>query len=484
MFQGTIRGTRKESEIPKKSSRPMDIRKGDTIALTVERVVYGGRGLAHLNNMAIFVDKAVPGDRVIARVVRVKKNFAESRVLEVTEASPYRTTAPCPYSDYCGGCNWQFIEYEKQLAYKQTFVEDSLNHIGKATDFQIHHVLPSPQIFGYRNKMEFSFSDKRWFLPEERDKKRDDRDFALGLHIPGTFDKIIDIEGCLLQKEKGNEILREVRRYAKDSGVPVYGLRSHQGFWRYLMIRHSFAFNEWMVNVVTSEERDPPVQGLASVLKDGFREIASLVNNINTTRGGTAVGERERVLAGERNIRDRIGAFTFEISANSFFQTNSPLSHRLYQAVRDFASLTGKEIVVDLYCGIGTVSIYVAGQASRIIGMDISNSAIANARRNCELNGTDNCEFLCGDVGMLLPQITIHVDLLVADPPRTGMHRKVIEQILRLLPDRIIYISCNPATLARDIALLKERYRVEEVQPIDLFPHTYHIESISRLERI
>ncbi len=462
----------------------MNIRKGDTIELTVEKVVYGGRGLAHLNNMTIFVDKAVPGDRVIARIARVKKNFAESRVLEVIEASPYRTNAPCPYSDYCGGCNWQSIEYEKQLEYKHTFVEDSLNHIGKATDFQIHQALPSPQIFGYRNKMEFSFSDKRWFLPKERDRERDNIDFALGLHIPGTFDKIIDIEGCLLQKEKGNEILREVRRYAKESGVPVYGLKSHQGFWRYLMLRHSFAFNEWMVNIVTSEERDSPVQGLASILTDRFKEITSLLNNVNARKGGTAVGEWERVLAGERNIRDKIGAFTFEVSANSFFQTNSPLSRRLYQTVRGFASLTGKETILDLYCGIGTVSVYLAGQASRIIGMDISNSAIADARRNCELNGINNCEFLCGDARMLLSQITIHVDLLVTDPPRTGMHKKVIEQILGLLPDRIIYISCNPATLARDIFLLKERYRIEEVQPIDLFPNTYHIESIARLERV
>lgn len=462
----------------------MNIRKGDTIELTVEKVVYGGRGLAHLNGMTIFVDKAVPGDRVIARIARVKKNFAESRVLEVIEASPYRTNAPCPYSDYCGGCNWQSIEYEKQLAYKHTFVEDSLNHIGKATDFQIHQALPSPQIFGYRNKMEFSFSDKRWFLPKEGDRERDNIDFALGLHVPGSFDKIIDIEGCLLQKEKGNEILREVKRYAKESGVPVYGLKSHQGFWRYLMLRHSYHFDEWMVNIVTSEERDSPVQGLASILMDRFKEITSLVNNVNTRKGGTAVGEWERVLAGERNIRDKIGVFTFEMSANSFFQTNSSLSQRLYQTVRDFASLTGKETILDLYCGIGTVSVYLAGQASRIIGMDISNSAIADARRNCELNGADNCEFLCGDVRMLLSQVTIHVDLLVTDPPRTGMHKKVIEQVLGLLPDRIIYISCNPATLARDIALLNERYRIEEVQPIDLFPNTYHIESIARLERV
>jgi len=462
----------------------MEIRKGDTRELEVEKVIYGGRGLAYMNNMAIFVDKAVPGDRITAKVIRVKKNFAEAKVLEVIEASPNRIIAPCPYSDYCGGCTWQCIEYEKQLEYKHAFVEDLLNHIGKATNFQVHQPLPSPQIFGYRNKMEFSFSDKRWLLPKERDEKKNNNNFALGLHVPGTFDKIIDIEGCLLQKEKGNEILREAKRFISDSGIPVYGLRTHQGFWRYLMLRHSYFFDEWMVNIITSEQRDAPIQALASILKDRFKEIASIVNNINTRKGGTAVGERERIFVGERNIKDKIGPFTFEISANSFFQTNTPMAERLYESVKSFASLTGKETILDLYSGIGTVSIFLASQATRIIGVDISNAAIADAKRNCKLNGIENCEFLCGDVKMFLSQFNIQPDLLITDPPRVGMQRGVIDQILKLLPGRIIYISCNPSTLARDIALLKEVYKLEEVQPIDLFPNTYHIESVARLERV
>jgi len=462
----------------------VDIRAGDTIELAIEKVVYGGRGLAHLNTMTIFVDKAAPGDRVIAKVFSVRRDFAEARALEVIEATPYRTAAPCPYSDYCGGCNWQFIKYEKQLEYKHALVRDLLNHIGKVTDFRIPYVLPSPRILGYRNKMEFSFSDRRWLLPQERSEKRDNKDFALGLHMPGTFDKIIDIEGCLLQKEKGNEILREVKRYVRDSGIPAYGLRSHRGFWRYLVLRHSHCFDEWMVNIVTSDEKGPPVHALATILGDRFKEITSIVNNINTRKGGTAVGEWERILAGEGNIRDKIGGLTFEISVNSFFQTNTPVAERLYESVRDFASLSGKETVLDLYCGIGTASIFLASQASRIIGVDISNGALADANRNCELNGIDNCEFLCGDVSVLLSQVDIEPDLLVTDPPRTGMHRKVIDQILRFSPEKIVYISCNPATLARDIALLKEGYRLEEVQPIDLFPNTYHIECIAKLERI
>jgi 23S rRNA (uracil1939-C5)-methyltransferase len=434
--------------------------------------------------VVIFVANSVPGDRVLARVVRNKKNFAEARIVEVIEASPHRIIAPCPYSDFCGGCTWQCIAYEKQLEYKNALVMELLNHIGMVTDFTMHPPLASEQIFAYRNKMEFSFSDKKWLLPKERNEKKDNDNFALGLHVPGTFDKIIDIEGCLLQKEEGNEILREAKRHIRESGMPVYGLKTHQGFWRYLMLRHSNFFDEWMVNIVTSEKRDPPIQRLVSILKDRFKEIATIVNNINTRKGGTAIGEWERVFSGEGHIKDNIGPFTFEISANSFFQTNTLMAERLYQSVKDFASLTGKETILDLYSGIGTISIFLASQAVRSIGVDISDAAIVDAKRNCQLNQIDNCEFICGDAKVFLSQITSQPDVIIADPPRVGMQRGVINGIGRLLPKRIIYISCNPSTLARDVALLKEWYTLKEVRLIDLFPHTYHIESVARLERV
>jgi 23S rRNA (uracil1939-C5)-methyltransferase len=462
----------------------MDIKKGQTIEARVEKVVYGGRGLAHLNNVAIFVANTVPGDRVIARIVRTKRNFAEARALEVIEASPHRVVPPCPYSDFCGGCTWQCIEYEKQLEYKHALVVELLNHIGMVTDFTMHPPLAAPQIFAYRNKMEFSFSDKKWLLPKERDEKKDNDSFALGLHVPGTFDKIIDIGGCLLQQEVGNKILREAKRYIRESGIPVYGLKTHQGFWRYLMLRHSYFYDEWMVNIITSDKRDAPIQLLTSILKDKFKEIATIVNNINTRRGGTAIGEWEKVVTGEGYIKDKIGTLTFEISANSFFQTNTMMAERLCQSVKDFASLTGRETIFDLYSGIGTISLFLASQAAHIMGVDISNAAIADAKRNCQLNGIDNCEFFCGDVKMFLSECKIQPDVVIADPPRVGMQRGVIDRIGRLLPKRIIYISCNPSTLARDIALLKEWYTLKEVQLIDLFPHTYHIESVARLEKI
>ena len=459
------------------------MRKGDIIELTIEKMVYGGRGLAHHNNRAVFVDAAIPGERVMARASRVKKDFAEARLLEVLEPSQHRAIAPCRYNDYYGGCNWQFMQYEKQLEHKHAIVEELLHHIGKVADVAVHPALPAPHMLGYRNKMEFSFSDKRWLLPEEVDNKEGLEHFALGLHVPGTFDKIINIDGCLLQHERGNEILREVRKYARGSGLPAYGLRSHQGFWRYLVLRHSHYFDEWMVNIVTSEEREPELRNLASILRDRFGNIASLVQSINTRRGGTAIAERERVLLGRSSIRDKIGEFTFEISAQSFFQTNTAMAERLYEQVRDLASLTGKETIIDLYCGIGTISILLAPLASLVIGMDISESSIQDARKNCELNAIYNCEFLCGDVKVLLSRGAFHPNLLIADPPRAGIHKKVIEQILDLMPEKIIYVSCNPSTLARDLALLNERYLLGEVQPLDLFPNTHHIETVVLLEQ-
>ena len=459
------------------------MRKGDIIEVTIEKMVYGGRGLAHYNDRAVFVDAAIPGERVTARASRVKKDFAEARTLAVMEPSPHRTHAPCPYHEYCGGCNWQFIEYEKQLEYKHAIVEGLLRHTGKVADVPIQPVSPAPRALGYRNKMEFSFSDKRWLLPDEVDTQQHYEHFALGLHVPGTFYKIIDIDRCLLHSERGNEILQEVKRYARGSGLPVYGLRSHRGFWRYLVLRHSHYFDQWQVNIVTGGEREPELRALAAILEDRFGNIESIIQSINTRRGGTAIAERERVLTGTGSMREKIGEFTFEISAQSFFQTNTAMAEQLYEHVRDLASLTGEETVIDLYCGIGTIAILLAPFASRVLGMDIAESSIRDAGKNCELNGIGNCEFLCGDVRELLSRPGFRPDLLIADPPRAGIHRKVVEQILHLMPDKIIYVSCNPSTLARDLALLTERYVIGQVQPFDLFPNTHHVETVVLLEQ-
>jgi 23S rRNA (uracil1939-C5)-methyltransferase len=461
----------------------MGIKRGDTEEVEIEKIVYGGRGLTHLNGMAIFVKGGVPGDRVMVSMVKAKRNYAEARMERIIEPSAYRIIPPCIYSEYCGGCTWQHIAYEQQLIYKQGFIADSMAHIAGITGLETKEVLPSPRIFGYRNKMEFSFSDKKWVLPQEFEGGPRETSLALGLHVPGTFDKVIDIERCLLQEEEGNEILREIKGYARQSGVPAYGLKSHQGFWRYLVLRHSCRFDEWIVAIITSQERKDLAEGFASMLHERFSRIVSIVNVVNTRKGGTAIGEWQNTLLGDGCMKEKIGPYILRVSSDSFLQTNYYLSESLYEVVKEFASLTGKETVVDLYCGIGIISMILASGALRILGVDSSESAIADAVRNCRLNGIDNCEFLCREVELLEFGEISKPDVIVTDPPRSGMHKKVIRHILQLLPDRIVYTSCNPTTMARDIALLRESYDVKMVQPVDLFPNTYHIETVARLER-
>jgi 23S rRNA (uracil1939-C5)-methyltransferase len=358
-----------------------------------------------------------------------------------------------------------------------------LEHIGHLRGVQVHEVLPSSKAFGYRNKMEFSCSDRRWLMPDEMGQEGQDTRFALGLHVPGTYYKVLDTQACLLQPALGNRILAEVRRYMKNSAAPVYGLKSHEGYWRFLMLRHSTAYDQWMVNIVTASEDVAQVQPLADVLTNRYPQIVSVVNNITARKAGIAVGEMEILLAGAPAFRDKIGAFEFEISSNSFFQTNTAGAVLLYQTVSQFAALTGQETVLDLYCGTGTIAICLSESAKQVIGVEITASAIANAQRNCQINRVPNCRFVHGDLKDGLRAIATVPDVLVVDPPRAGLHQAVVKHILQMAPARMVYVSCNPATMARDIRLLNEQYRLLEVQPVDMFPHTYHIESVARLVR-
>lgn len=459
----------------------MAVKKGQTIELEIDQIAFGGKGLCRVDGMAVFVDQAVPGDRVAARIVKKKKSYAEARVLELIAPSTFRVKAPCPYSGICGGCKWQFLDYERQLIYKRRHVQEALEHIGLIQNVRVHPTIASARVFGYRNKMEFSCAERRWLLPEEMGLDDVDTGMALGLHVPGTFYKVLDIEACLLQPGVGNRILSDVRRYIRKSPLPVYGLRSHEGFWRFLVLRHSAALDQWMVNIVTASEDLAQVQPLADQLMETYDTVVSVVNNITTRRSGVAVGEREILLCGEAVIVDHIGGYAFELSANSFFQTNTLGAERLYDTARAYAGLTGKETVVDLYCGAGTIAIYLADMAEAVIGLEIADSAVVDAQRNCLRNDVHNCRFISGDIRYTLEQIGTRPDVMIIDPPRAGMHQDVVQQVLAIAPEKIVYVSCNPATLARDIALLKEAYHVAEVQPVDMFPHTYHIESVARL---
>jgi len=306
---------------------------------------------------------------------------------------------------------------------------------------------------------------------------------GLGLHAPGTFYKVLDTRACLLQPDLGNHILDDVRQYIKASPLPVYDLRSHTGFWRFVTLRHSVAHDNWMVNLVTAEENQETVQPLADALMKKHPQIASVVNNITDRKAGVAVGQKEVHLGGRPYLEDRIGTYDFKISANSFFQTNTTGAEQLYATVKKYAGLTGHETVLDLYCGTGTIAIFLSDAAREIIGIEQVESSIRDAENNCRTNRVDNCRFIQGDMRDCLQKLDTAADVMIVDPPRAGMHKDVVRRILRMLPDKLIYVSCNPAALARDVAMMSEHYQIEEVQPVDMFPHTYHIESVSLLNK-
>jgi 23S rRNA (uracil1939-C5)-methyltransferase len=481
---------------------------------------------------------------VKALVFRKKKAYAEAKVHELLLPSTDRIEAPCPYFGICGGCQWQHVKYERQLDYKRAHVEEALSHIGSLPGIEVLDPIPSEKHFGYRNKMEFSFSDRPWLpyppppltpparggeagidapvstptltpgrlgrrqrrvnLPPQRGRglsggpsttatrnfephppllKGGRGDFALGLHVPGTFDKIIDVDACLLQQERGNEILREVKRFALQSRLPPYGLKSHEGFWRFLTLRHSAYLDEWMVNLVTSEMRTEVILPFAQRLTALFPNVKTVVNNITARKASIAVGEKEVILSGAGTIQDRIGPSSFRISANSFFQTNSLGADRLYGKVVEYAELRGRETVLDLYSGTGTIPIFLASSSRRVIGMEIAESAVLDARKNCQENGIENCEFILGDIRENLSLLKIQPEVIIIDPPRAGMHQDVLSRVLEIGAERIVYVSCNPATLARDLGLMQEQYHVSEIQPVDMFPHTYNIECVAKLSR-
>jgi 23S rRNA (uracil1939-C5)-methyltransferase len=461
----------------------MPVKKGQQFEIEVTGIAFGGKGLTRIDGLAVFVDQAIPGDLAVIRIFKKRKNYARARIIDLLTPSPDRITAPCPYSGFCGGCTWQFLTYEKQLIYKRQHVADAIAHIGLIKGVAVHPTLPSELIFGYRNKMEFSCSDRRWLLPDEMGRNDIDTDFAIGLHVPGTFYKVIDTRACLIQPDLGNRILMDVRSFIRSSSRPVYGLRSHVGFWRFVMLRHSPAFDQWMVNIVTAEEDLQALKPLGHLLMEKYPEVVSVVNNITGRRAGVAIGEFEVPLAGESVITDKIGPYEFDISANSFFQTNTLGAERLYEVVKEYAALDGTETVLDLCSGTGTIPIVLSESARQVIGIEIADSAVDDALKNCIKNKIVNCKFIKGDIKNCMSQITQCPDVVIIDPPRAGMQREVVRLLLDMGPNRIVYVSCNPTTLARDLGMMMDHYRILEVQPVDMFPHTYHVETVVKLAK-
>ena len=460
-----------------------DISKGETLELEIEDLAYGGKGVAKKNGFVIFVDGAIPDQRVRAVITRRKKAYAEARVLEVLRKSPWEVEPRCKHFGSCGGCRLQNLAYEKQLEVKRQQVVDALQRIGGLKGIPVESTLPSPDQYFYRNKMEFSFSDRPW--REQGDE--DVPDFALGLHRRGRFDKVLNLDECWLQAPETATVLKEVREFAFASGLPPYSNTSHEGFWRFLVLRRGVNTGQWMVNVVTTEERPDLLEPLTGQLQGILPGLRSFVNNVNTGRGGVAFGESEALVWGERTIEEKLGDYTFEISANSFFQTNTKQAERLYNTVLEFANFTGDEMVYDLYSGTGSIAIYLSGHVRRVLGVESVDDAVADAWRNAERNHITNCYFIAGDLREVFRDTKAFLkknedpDVIVLDPPRDGVHPKVLPKLASLGAERIVYVSCNPTTQARDLAMLAPRYRVVKVRPVDMFPQTSHIEAVALL---
>jgi 23S rRNA (uracil1939-C5)-methyltransferase len=457
------------------------MKKGDIIPVTIDKLAYGGQGIGRIENQVIFVEGALPGDRVEVRIQKKKKSYLQAKVLKFLEKSTLRQPASCTHFGDCGGCKWQNLIYKEQLRIKREQIIESLKHLSDIHPECIHSTLPSPLLYDYRNKMEFSFTDKRWLIPEELANLNIKKGFALGLHVPGAFDRVMHIDRCWLQDEIMNDILKFSQEYFKNCKLPVFNLKTHLGLLRFLVIRKSFHHKEYMLNIVTfkaaaEELNDYPVQ-----INRAFPQIVSIINTVNPRFAQIAFGEEEHLLFGQPVITEKIADFEFAISANSFFQTNPLQAENLYGIVVSQAG-EGNRLIWDFYAGTGTIALFLSKQNKKIIGFELIESAVKDAIRNSHRNGVNNCEFIAGDVRAKAGQFHDKPDVIVCDPPRSGMHKDIVQTIVDVRPKKIIYVSCNPTTMARDIKPLTEYYRVIEIQPVDMFPHTYHIESVVKLE--
>ena len=459
------------------------VKRNQELTVKIEKVTFGGKGLARLNDYVIFIKDTIPGDEARVRIVKRKPAYAEARLLQISKASPLRLDPPCPYFSWCGGCTWQNVSYREQLRFKSEHVTESLKHLADLSQVNILEPIAADKIWAYRNKMEFSFSDRRWLLPSELKIDTIDRSYALGLHISGTFDKILHIDNCLLQSKAANSVLRLTDAFCKQQQLLPYSLKTHEGYLRFLMIRESLYHNEIMVNLVTAQKRPKQLLPLAHLLMEEVPQVCSVINNINSKKAQIAYGEEEILLAGKDHIEERLGSFKFKISANSFFQTNTTQVLRLYKSVLEFSELKSEDIVWDLYSGTGTISIFLASRAQYVYGFELVESAVEDAVYNANYNNLNNIRFVSGDLLYNLRDFKYKPDIIVVDPPRSGLHPKVCDIISSSPARRIIYVSCNPTTLARDVKLLHGSYQLVKVQPVDMFPHTYHIETVSQLEK-
>ncbi len=474
------------------------MKKGDQLELEIEKYAFEGKGIAKINKdseqedskYVVFVHGAYPGDKVKAQLTKIKKSYAEGKVSEVIYPSQFRTKAKCKYFGTCGGCKQQDLDYQAQAKFKQQQVEEIFIKLGGFSNFKIEEIISSENIFYYRNKMEFSFADKRWLTLEEINSGKEiDRDFALGLHIPNLFDKVLDIDECFLQSETSNKILNFTRKFFKERSVSIYTSQNNSGFLRNLVIKQSQHTKDLMVNLVSFYEDEKLMTEYSENLLKSVPKITTIINNINLKKALIATGDYEKVFYGNGFIFDTIGKYKFRVSANSFFQTNTLQAEKLYQTAMGFADLSGSEVVYDLYSGAGTISIFISSKAKQVIGFETVESAVADADENKKLNQIENVNFITADLyKSFLPKLEENnlekPDVVIIDPPRSGMHTNTVDDVIKLNPKKIVYVSCNPATQVRDIKLFcSENYKLIKIRPVDMFPHTYHIENVALLQK-
>lgn len=436
----------------------------------------------------VMVHNAVPGDIVDVQVVKAKKNYYEAKIINLLKSSDFRTSPQCKHFGVCGGCKWQNLQYSKQLEFKQNEVLNNIKRIGKVDNFECVDICGSKKQYEYRNKMEFSFSNARWLTLEEiqSDQEIENKN-ALGFHIPQQWSKVLDIDECFLQEEPSNSIRLAVRNFAIENNLDFFDLREQQGFLRTLMVRNNSKGELMIVVQFFKEEKENRIK-LLEFIKNNFKEVKTLLYAINP-KGNDSIYDLDiEVYFGEGFLMEEIEGLQFKIGPKSFFQTNYQQAVNLYEITRNFAGLEGNETVYDLYTGTGTIAQFISKKAKKVIGVEGVPEAIAAAKENAKMNQVENCTFYCGDMKDIFTQEFIqengHPEVIITDPPRDGMHKNVVETILRIAPQKIVYVSCNSATQARDIELMKEKYKLIKIQAVDMFPQTHHVENVALLELI
>jgi len=466
------------------------LKKGSEVNLTIDSLSYGGKGISRYDGIVIFTNNVLPGQTIKAKIIKKKKTYLEAIPIEIIKESPFKQKEKCNHFYDCGGCKTQDLKYEEQINQKENQIIEALNYLGKLNVKAIEPIIKSDIIYEYRNKMEFSFSNSRWLINNEKGLKNEKpKDFALGLHPPRRFDKIVDVDNCDIQTKLANKILALIKKETIENELAPYDIINHTGFMRNVVIKHPKYSDQVMINIITAYKQDELLIPIVSKLKKISPNIKSIINTINDKKSDSAYGMPQNLLYGENFIVEHLNEFEFEISADSFFQTNSIQALNMYEYIRNECNLSGSEIIYDFYCGTGTISIFVAKNAKKVYGFEIVESAIKDAKKNALKNKVKNIEFYCGDLSKMLQNYSEIIDkkpcdVIILDPPRAGLHPKTLKEVLKINPKKIIYASCNPTTQARDVReLINSNYIMGKVQPIDMFPHTHHIECVITLDK-